>query len=201
MVLGRRLLSCAVLAVSGALAQSHSVSIVGTVQSVSGNTVYINSSGGGPNGLVALSTDARTEVWKGREFHDLSPVTAGDRVAARYHADASGNPVIDAMWLNISNISAVITKVTGNTFEVLTNPNADPQSAYRKENKTIEVDVDTTFESSAQEDLIPGRNVQVVGLELGNGAIQATRVTVYDKNRPVRMRSDEAVRRTDGSLR
>ena len=105
------------------------------------------------------------------------------------------------MWLNISNISVVITKVTGNTFEVLTNPNADPQSAYRKENKTIEVNVDTTFESSAQEDLIPGRNVQVVGLELGNGAIQATRVTVYDKNRPVRMRSDEAVRRTDGSLR
>jgi hypothetical protein len=102
---------------------------------------------------------------------------------------------------NVSNFSAVITKVTGTTFEVLTNPNADPQSAYKKENKTINVDVNTTFEASAKEDLKPGRNVQVVGRVLENGEIQATKVIVYDGNTPVRMRSDALIRRADGSPR
>ena len=98
-----------------------------------------------------------------------------------------------------TNFSAVITKVTGTTFEVITNPNADPQSAYKKENKTIRVDRETSFVASASEDLKPGRNVQVVGRELGNGEIQATLVTVYEGNTPVRMRSDAVIRRADGS--
>jgi hypothetical protein len=103
---------------------------------------------------------------------------------------------------NVStNFSAVITKVTGTTFEVLTNPNADPQSAYKKESKTIRIGAETSFVASASEDLKVGRNVQVVGRELGNGEIQATLVTVYDGNTPVRMRSDAVVRRADGSLK
>lgn len=188
----------AVLASFAVLAQSQTASVVGTVQKVSGNMVYINTR----EGLLALSTDAQTEVWKGKEFHDLSPVAPGDHIAARYRADASGgNPVVEAMWLNITSLYAVITRVTGTTFEVLTNPNADPQSSYKMENKTVEVDANTTFVTSAQEDLKPGRNVQIVGLEIGNGEIQATRVTVYDGKTPVRMRSDAVIRRTDGSLR
>jgi len=102
---------------------------------------------------------------------------------------------------NISNFSAVITKVAGTTFEVLTNPNADPQSAYKKESKTIRVDRETSFVASAAEDLKVGRNVQVVGRELGNGEIQATLMTVYEGNPPVRMRSDAVIRRADGSLK
>ena len=102
---------------------------------------------------------------------------------------------------NISNFSAVITKVGGTTFEVLTNPNADPQSAYKKESKTIRVDRETSFVASAAEDLKVGRNVQVVGRELGNGEIQTTLMTVYEGNTPVRARSDAVIRRADGSLK
>ncbi len=102
---------------------------------------------------------------------------------------------------NISNFSAVITKVGRTTFEVLTNPNADPQSAYKKESKTIRVDRETSFVASAAEDLKVGRNVQVVGRELGNGEIQATLMTVYEGYTPVRTRSDAVIRRADGSLK
>jgi hypothetical protein len=167
----------------------------GTVESVSGNVLYINT-GAQP---VTLYTDARTEVWKGRIFHDLSPVATGDDISARYRTEADGRLVAETLWLNITNISAVITKVADTRFEVFTNPNADLQSAYKKENKTIDVDADTAFEGSAAEDLKPGRNVQVVGLVLGNGEIRATRVTVYEGNRPVRMRGDAVVIRPDGS--
>jgi len=148
---------------------------------------------------ITLYTDAHTEIWKGKVFHDLSQVVVGDHITARYRTDASGRFIADALWLNITNFYAVITKVTGSGFEVLTNPNADPQSAYRKENKSIDVDADTVFESCAWEDLKQGRDVQVVGLVLGNGGIRATRVTVYEGGRPVRMGRDVVITSPDGS--
>ena len=126
-------------------------------------------------------------------FHNLSPVTVGDDIAARCRIDASGKLLAEWMSLNIVNFFGVITKTGDNEFEVFTNPNADPQSAYKKENKLVTVDADTIFEASAREDLKQGRDVQVVGLDLRNGRIRATRVTVYEGNRPVRMGTGRVV--------
>jgi len=57
----------------------------------------------------------------------------------------------------------------------------------KKETKIVTLYADTLFESSARQDLLLGRNVEVVGLDLRNGTIRATKVTVYEGNRPVRM--------------
>jgi len=117
------------LSVATALTQSPQTepppkSIMGTVEAVAGNVIYVKSG----VQLMALSIDDRTEVWKGKVLHDLSPVEMGDHIMARYRTDASGKLVADAMWLNIVNCYGVIT--TGDSeFEVFTNPNADPQSA------------------------------------------------------------------------
>jgi hypothetical protein len=70
---------------------------------------------------------------------------------------------------------------------------ADPQSAYRKERKTIYIDADTVFEAIAKEDLMIGQGVQVVGLDLKEGKVQASRLTVYEGKRPVRMPKDAKV--------
>ena len=70
---------------------------------------------------------------------------------------------------------------------MFTNPKADPQSGYIKKNLKVTLDADTLFDASAEEDLKAGRDVQMVGLDLKNGTIRATRVTVYEGNRPVRM--------------
>jgi hypothetical protein len=96
------------------------------------------------------------------------------------------------IWLNIVNFFGLITKVDGGGFEMLTNPNADPQSAYVKKELSVTVDADTLFDASAEEDVKLGRNVQMVGLDLKNGTIRATRLTVYEGNRPVR-RGDRKV--------
>jgi hypothetical protein len=48
-------------------------------------------------------------------------------------------------------------------------------------------DADTTFDSSAKEDLKVWRDVQMVGVDLRNGTTMATRVVVYEGDRPVRM--------------
>ena len=101
--------------------------------------------------------------------------------------------------INIVNFFGVITKVNGGTFEVFTNPNADPHSGYTKENKLIQFDADTIFESSEKEDLKVDREVQTVGLDLRNGIVKATRVTIYEGKRPVRLRKAKVIR-PDGTI-
>ena len=112
----------------------------------------------------------------------------------------SGNLVAEGVWINIVNFFGVITNVDGDSFEVFTNPNADPLSAYKKEYRLVRFDSDTIFQSSEKEDLKPGREVHTVGLHLRNGIVNATRVTIYEGKRPVRMR-DAKVIGPDGTPR
>jgi hypothetical protein len=159
------------------------IPVIGTVKSISGNQISVESG----TRIIAVATDDHTEVWKGKTVHDLSPVQIGDEFSARCRADASGKLVAEVIWLNIVNFFGVITKVDGGGFEMLTNPNADPQSGYVKKKLQVSVDADTLFDASAKEDLKLGRDVQMGGLDLKNGTIRATRLTVYEGNRPVRM--------------
>jgi hypothetical protein len=126
-------------------------------------------------------------VWKGKIYHDLSLAQIGDDFAGRCRADGSGKLVAELIELNVVNFFGVITKVDGDTFEMFTNPNADPQSGYEKKKLTVRVDADTIFDASAREDLKVGRDVQMVGLDLRNGTIRATRIVVYEGDRPVRL--------------
>jgi hypothetical protein len=176
---------------SGLLAQHRSTSdpvftsVVGSLENVSGDVIYVNTGAQ----RSALYTDEHTEVWKGKTFHDLAPLEVGDDITARCRRGDSGKLVVETMWVNIVNFFGVIRKVDGNSFAVLTNPNADPDSAYKKEEKVVYVDADTVFESCTREGLRPGREVQTVGLDLKNGKVRATRLYVYEGKRPVRMKS------------
>jgi len=44
--------------------------VAGTMESVTGNTVYVISG----SWLIPLRTDRHTEIWKNKTFHDLSPL-------------------------------------------------------------------------------------------------------------------------------
>src|ERR1039458_8154976 len=160
------------------------IPVIGTVKSISGNQISVESG----TRIIAVATDDHTEVWKGKIFHDLSLVHVGDDFAGRCRADASGRLVAELIELNVVNFFGIITKVEGggDSFDMFTNPKADPQSGYIKKNLKVTVDSDTLFSASAEEDLKAGRDVQMVGLDLKNGTIRATRM-VYEGNRPVRM--------------
>ena len=159
--------------------------VMGTVKAISGNQITVESG----TRIIQVTTDAHTEVWKGKRSHNLSLVQVGDDFAGRCRADASGRLVAELIELNVVNFFGVITEVDvgGGKFQMLTNPNADPQSAYEKKRLTVVVDADTLFDLSAKEDLKVGRGVQMVGVDLRNGTTKATRVAVYEGHRPVRM--------------
>lgn len=176
-----------ILALSFAFAQveSDTVPIIGIVEAVSNNQITVKT---GARPVVVL-TNERTRVWKGQMSHDLSLVRAGDQFAGRCKADSSGRLVAELIELNVVSFFGVITKAgeRGSSFEMFTNPNADPQSAYVKKYLKVLVDRDTAFDASAREDLKVGREVQLVGVDLRNGTTKATKVVVYEGGRPVRM--------------
>jgi hypothetical protein len=188
-------LIAALVVVTNAFPQESLTAIVGTVQSVTGNQIHFLS---GEKSLM-LDVDDHTEIWKGKALPDLSQLEMGDDIWARYRK-RSGKLVAEAVWINIVNYFTVITKVNGGTAEVLTYPNADPHSGYTKENKSVRFDGDTMFESSEKDDLKIGREVQTtVGLDLKNGIVKATRVTIYERKRPVRSGRVKVIR-PDGTI-
>lgn len=101
------------------------------------------------------------------------------------------------------NFNGVITGVSalGNEFHVFTNPNADPQSAYKKEYKTVDLNSSTTFEGSAPEDLKLTRGVQVIGTEQKDGKILATKIVIYEGNSPVRANKNTPTKLPNGQTR
>jgi hypothetical protein len=150
------------------------IPLIGTVESVSGETMYVKVR----TEVVALYADNETAVWKGQKFHDLSPLKAGDAVSVDAVRDSRGRLVAISIWANVLNFCAVITSAKGDAFEVLTNFDADTYSGYRKEKKLVLVDGSTVFESGSKGDLKSGRVVSVVGLDLKNGRVQATRIGI-----------------------
>ena len=167
------------------------IPVIGTVRSISGNQINVESE----SRIIVVRTDNHTEVWKGKTSHDLALIHVGDDFAGRCRADASGRLLADLIELNVIAFFGVVTRVDGggDSFEIFTNPKADPQSGYEKKRLRVLVDADTIFTASAKEDLKTGRDVQMVGVDLKDGAVRATRLTVYEGDWPVRMRDGKVL--------
>jgi hypothetical protein len=150
------------------------IPLVGTVESISGDTVHVKLR----TEVVTLYADGGIAVWKGKKFHDFSSLKAGDSISVDAKKDSRGRLIAVSVWANALNFCAVITAINGDVFAVLTNFDADTYSGYRKENKLVLVNADTVFESGSKDELKPGRVVSVVGLDLKNGEVQATRIGI-----------------------
>ena len=137
--------------------------------------------------------DDASTVWRGQERHDFSALQLGDEVLVRYRLDTSSRAVVVALWANFDKVEGRITAVRGTGFQVDENYRADPASAYRRGLREIVYDSSTTWEGSMVEDLTVGRDVFVIGLKLPTGVLEATRVIVYERGKPVRIKPGRIV--------
>lgn len=99
----------------------------------------------------------------------------------------------------LTHVWGRIESVRKSGFVIDQNYNADPQSAYARQNRRIVIDSHTRFEASAREDLRVGRDVDILGTKDGS-AVRATRVVVYERKRPVRMPAGAHVIAPNGSV-
>ncbi len=141
-----------------------------------------------PRQTVTLRITPATKIWKGSFDKAAADLDSGDQIAAKYRVAPSRSPLAVEIWANLINVFGVITDTPSeNQFIVLSNPNAEAASGYKKRQYTVHWDPNTSFMLSEPGDLKRGRNVQIIGVETGDASILAARVTIYEGTRPVRM--------------
>lgn len=185
-----------VLLLLPALGAQSSSSLVGKAVGVTGDQLVVQTGGRS----VLLYADSQSQIWRGTTGSSLAVVQPGDDVTVRYHQDSSGRLVIENLSAHIVHVWGRIRSVSAGQFEVEQNLNADPQSSYRRGLRQIAFDASTRFESSAPADLLTGRTVDIIGLKTSGSTVQATRITVYEGNRPVRMPAGAAIVSPDGTI-
>lgn len=163
--------------------------LIGRLTAVSGNRIEVNNSAG----THVLYSDATSNIWRGKDYHDFSVLQVGDEVDIRYRNDAPSGAVVIDLWANIDKVEGRIMRVGRDGFQVDENYSADPSSGYRRGLREIVYDSGTQWEDSLAEDLKAGRDVFVIGLKLPNGKLEATRVIVYEGLKPVRMKPSRII--------
>jgi hypothetical protein len=138
------------------------------VVAISGTIIYASDSKGQ---RLTLRLDNNSVIWKGRESRELSVLQPGDFFYATLEPGSPG--VVRKLYANIVNHYGRIVGVQGNEFDLLIYKPGPTNSIV-----TVTVDRDTIIHnqrtSIAQADFM-----QVVGLELPNGKVKATRLFLY----------------------
>ncbi len=174
-----RLVILGLLYLAACTPEPASARLIGTIEKLAGSELQI----GLGTKAVTLYADRKTEIHKGRTYHTLSSLRVGDEVSVSFRRDDSGRLIAIAIWANLVTFRAVIHSVTPTCFDILTHHDADPESAYRKGYSRVFVYPETKF-STSERDLIEGRDVHVVGLDVGGGNIDALRVAIYNTDVP-----------------
>ena len=165
------------------------VFLMGRLAAASADRIEVQDS----RGTHMFFCDESSMVWRGQERRDFSALQVGDEVLVRYRLDTSSRAVEGGLWANIDKVEGRITSVGRNGFQVDENYSAPPDSAHRRGLREIVYDSGTTWEGSVAQDLKVGRDVFVIGLKLPTGVLEATRVIVYERGAPVRMKPSRII--------
>ncbi len=149
------------------------VPVYGTLENVLDGNVFINTG----SEVVEVRTEHETEIWKGKLYPDLSVLESGDCVAAVCKKRPAGGLLAALLYVNSVNVFGVITKTSHDDFEITVTDDPMPAKARAQ---IIAITSDTAFDRGTRNDLLPGRRVQVFGVELKDGTINAVSVQVYD---------------------
>src|SRR5712692_4406236 len=161
--------------------QPSSTSVVqsksGIVVAVDRDRVYVNSS----SGPLTVKTKPSTRIWKGEFGVNVDAIRPGDDLAMRGVIDVDGSFVPSEIWVNITILDGVVKSVSGNVVvvDVIRNDSVSQTRSVKLSDKTLS----SQDVPLRKEQVQVGRVVQVIGLALEDGTIQATRVRVYVNGR------------------
>lgn len=149
--------------------------VTGTIQSIVGKEFQIKTG----TGLVNLYTDGETEVWKGKGYHDLSPLKVDDEIRIHCRGGASDKLAFAVrISASMTTFSGVIKTASSNTLEILVNPE-------RPEIRLVRLAPDTVFGIGKKQPTV-GQEVKVAGWDFGKSGVDAVRIAVYNTDLPVR---------------
>ena len=146
--------------------------VIGSIDRMTGSEITVKTL----RGSFTIHAGGRTETVKDKTFRDLSPLRAGDEISVRCQPDGSGKLFAVKIWARVIMFSATVRYLNGDEIEVVTIPDADYD---REEHRIVHLYPDTVFGTS-RKDLSVGQRVRIVGLDVGNGAIDGSRVALYN---------------------
>jgi hypothetical protein len=158
------------------VAAAEESTIIGTVLKLTEKSISVKT----PRGFFLIPADDRTETVKDKTYPGLSSLKVGDEVSVHCR-NPTGKPVAVKVFANVITFSAMVRHVADDEIEVLTIPNAD---YAKEEHKIVRLYTDTAFGTS-RKDLTVGQDVRIVGLDVGNGAVDGSRVAIYNMDVPV----------------
>src|SRR5262245_5832237 len=150
--------------------------VIGSIERVVANDITVKT----PRGSFTIHADNRTEIVEDKTYHGLSALRVGDEISARCQPNASAKPRAVRISAKVLTLSAPVKRINGDEIEVVTIPNADYR---REEHRLVHLYPDTAF-GTARNHLALGEQLRVVGLDVGNGAVDASRVAVYNTDLP-----------------
>jgi hypothetical protein len=129
------------------------------------------------SGLLIVKPNPSTRIWKGEYGSKIDVIRPGDDLAMRGVAGPDGSFIPSEIWVNITILEGVVKSVKDNIIEVdaIRNDSVKETKAVKLTDGTL-----STQDPPLRKDVVQvGRTVQVIGLALDDGSIQATRVRVY----------------------
>jgi len=150
--------------------------LVGTVVSIDKNQLRVKSSAG----EVQLQADEKTSVIKAKVSHDLSPLAVGDVVKVNFHGE-SPEPLVAVNIVAEVAVSGVIKESAPLRITIV------PDSKTGGVSRTVFLSPDTKY-GTRKADLTVGRKVQVTGWDVGDGAVDAEKIAIYNTDLPAQPR-------------
>src|SRR5712691_7536984 len=170
------LLIFSILAFGSVAAFGQPSTVIGSIDRITGSNITVKT----PRGSFTIHADDRTETVKDKTHRGLPSLTVGQEISVRCEANGPGKLRAVRIWAKVIAFSATVKHVGDDDIEVVTIPNADYP---REENRIVHLHADTVFGTS-RDYLSEGQNVRIVGLEVGNEAVDAARIALYNTDLP-----------------
>jgi hypothetical protein len=151
----------------------------GIVAGIDRDQVFVTNGSGG----LTLKMKGTVRIWKGEDGVPVSAIRLGNDLVMRGERDSDGTFVPSEIWVNITALDGIVKRIEGSAFtvEVVRNDSVPQVRTVKVTSKTVSGG-EAPFK---REQLQVGRLVRVIGLALEDGTVQASRITVYVKGRPI----------------
>jgi hypothetical protein len=145
------------------------LALIGTVEKVFGREIQVQSG----ERSITLHADDRTTVSRDAVYHNLSPLKSGDEISVRYAGDSSGRLIARSIWAKVTTFRGVVKEVTPGRLLVGA--------------RVVRTYPETVF-SPGSRGAATGQELEITGLDLGSGEVDAVRIAIYNTDLPKRAR-------------
>jgi hypothetical protein len=149
----------------------------GTIQSISGNTIYAANTDSQP---ITLRLSPSSNIWKGQDGLDISVLRPGDHIYVDGTWNPDGSVTVRELDANIVNYFGQVVSVAKDQFEII------PDKHTRSVKALLSANNPPTVINNGQgsaKDVQVGRYVQMIGLLRDDGTVLATRIWTQERSR------------------